>query len=111
MKEFNTIGICTPGEHYMADISRKADQIAALVQKGASFSINFPRQYGKTTMLFRLEQLLQPSCYVLSTTFQSAAAEDLSSEPAFVRYFLSILRKSMVHAGCPKHLSSAWTYL
>lgn len=111
MKKFSTTGICTPGKHYMADISRKADQIAALVREGASFSIRHPRQYGKTTMLFRLKQLLQPSCYVLSTTFQSIVAEDLSSEPAFVRYFLSILRKSMVLAGCPEHLISAWTDL
>lgn len=111
MKKFNVTGICNSEKNYMVDISHKADQIAALVREGASFSIHFPRQYGKTTMLFRLKQLLRPSYYVLSTTFQSAATEDLSSEAAFVRYFLSILRKSMVQAGCPKHLISAWTYV
>jgi hypothetical protein len=47
-KEFNITGNCRPAKHYMADVSGKLAQTFKLVEKGAYFIINRPRQYGKT---------------------------------------------------------------
>ena len=49
MKEFNTTGVCIPDKHYMVDITNKLDQIESLVEKGKYFTINRPKQYGKTS--------------------------------------------------------------
>ena len=73
MKEFNIFGICSPQDHYMVDISKKLDEVIGIINKRIYFTMNRPRQYGKTNTLYQLEQRLQGSHYVLSTTFQSAA--------------------------------------
>ena len=51
-KKFNDTGLCISGKHYMADISTKLDAIVELVEEGAYFTINRPRQYGKTTAAY-----------------------------------------------------------
>jgi len=42
----------------MVDTSQKLDQIMKMIERGDYFTINRPRQYGKTTTLFLLRQLL-----------------------------------------------------
>jgi hypothetical protein len=59
-KRFNITGVCIPERHYMADISQKITGIMNMIEQGDYFVINRPRQYGKTTTLFRLEQELNP---------------------------------------------------
>lgn len=59
MKYFNTTGICIPSQHYMVDVSKKTEQIEALIHQGNYFTINRIRQYGKTTMLSLLEEYLK----------------------------------------------------
>lgn len=58
-KRFNITGTCIPGRHYMADMSGKVDQIMEFVANGDYFTINRPRQYGKTTIMFLLGQKLE----------------------------------------------------
>lgn len=53
-KEFNVTGTCIPEKHYMADTSQKLKSIFNLIEKGKYFTINKPRQYGKTTTLYLL---------------------------------------------------------
>ena len=108
IKEFNIFGICSPQDHYMVDISKKLDEVIGLINKRIYFTMNRPRQYGKTNTLYQLEQRLQGSHYVLSTTFQSAAMNDFASPPAFVKFFLRNIRKCMILAGCPENMISAW---
>jgi len=57
-KEFNDTGLCIPNRHYMVDNSDKLKQIIAFVEKGKYFTINRPRQFGKTTTLFMLAEQL-----------------------------------------------------
>jgi hypothetical protein len=52
-KKFNITGNCRAEKHYMADVSKKLERVYAMVEAGDYFIINRPRQYGKTTMLFR----------------------------------------------------------
>jgi hypothetical protein len=57
-KKINITGTCYPALHYMADTSAKLKAIMAMVEAGEYFSINRPRQYGKTTMLTALAEAL-----------------------------------------------------
>ena len=57
-KRFNVTGTCIPGRHYMVDTSYKLDTIIELIETEEYFIINRPRQYGKTTTLYLLEQRL-----------------------------------------------------
>ena len=56
-RTFNVTGVCVPHKHYMADTSEKINQIIKLVEQGNYFTINRPRQYGKTTTMFLLEKI------------------------------------------------------
>jgi hypothetical protein len=57
-KKINITGTCYPALHYMADTSAKLKAIMAMVEAGEYFTINRPRQYGKTTMLTALAEAL-----------------------------------------------------
>lgn len=50
-KRFNTTGVCVHRKHYMVDISNKLNEIKELIENEYYFTINRPRQYGKTTTL------------------------------------------------------------
>jgi hypothetical protein len=63
MREFNVTGRCRKEEHYMVDISDKVNQVAAMAEKWQYFTINRARQYGKTTLLWALEELLLTKGY------------------------------------------------
>jgi len=60
-KRFNTAGNCYPHIHYMMDSSAKIEKAMELIDYGDYFTINRPRQYGKTTLLFSIEQALKNS--------------------------------------------------
>ena len=64
-KKFNDTGLCVPGRHYMADTSRKIEQIIRFVEEGEYFTMNRPRHYGKTNLLSLLaKQLNQRNDYL-----------------------------------------------
>ncbi len=71
-REFNDTGLCIPGRHYMADTSQKVEDIIRLVEKGKYFTINRPRQFGKTTILSLLTNQLneRDDCVALEITFE-----------------------------------------
>jgi len=54
MKEFHVTANLVPGKHYMVDTTKKLDQIMKMIEKGDYFTINRPRQYGKTTTIILL---------------------------------------------------------
>ena len=60
-KKFNVTGICYPEFHYMMDNREKIKQVLDLIEDGDYFTINRPRQYGKTTTLNFLGQALNKS--------------------------------------------------
>ena len=53
-KRFNVTGTCIPNRHYMVDTFNKIDKIMELIENEEYFIINRPRQYGKTTTFFLL---------------------------------------------------------
>ena len=56
---FNTTGVCIPEKHYMVNINGRLQQIKVLVDEGKYFTINRARQYGKTTTLRALAEMLR----------------------------------------------------
>ncbi len=58
-KDFNVTDKCIVSRHYMANVSKKLGETVKMVDKGLYFIINRPRQYGKTTMLNTLEDVLR----------------------------------------------------
>lgn len=56
-KKFNTAGLCIPQYHYMADVSDKVNLIIKeYIEEEEYFTINRARQYGKTTILYLLQE-------------------------------------------------------
>jgi hypothetical protein len=72
------------------DDTRRFSAIMSLVKRGKYFTINRPRQYGKTTMLFALAHHLQktPDYLPIRLNFEAADVEQLTSAVGFAQMFL-----------------------
>jgi AAA-like domain len=95
-KRFNVTGACHPTQHYMADTSAKLNRVMEMIEQGDYFTINRPRQYGKTTLLF---QLIDPATHgkdyiVLDLSFEGLTDEDFKNEAEFCRTFLRLLQNN-----------------
>ncbi|WP_461206354.1 AAA family ATPase [Clostridium sp. DL1XJH146] len=94
-KEFNVTGTCIPEMHYMVDTRNKLENVMELIRKGKYFTINRPRQYGKTTTIFLLNKILNKNddylCIRLS--FEGISSESYKTEKVFVEAFRSQLEK------------------
>ena len=93
-KTFNITGICRPAKHYMANISKKLQNTVAMVENGAYFIINRPRQYGKTTMLYILAKTLreQGDYVVFNISFEGIGDDIFKEEKLFAPGFLRLLQ-------------------
>jgi len=68
---FNILGACFPEDHYMVDVRPKLRAIVRdYIERGDYFTINRPRQYGKTTTLFLLEEALADEYFVIRLSFE-----------------------------------------
>ncbi|WP_310602124.1 AAA family ATPase [Anaerosporobacter sp.] len=79
-KKFNITGLCVKGKHYMVDISDKIKQIIAMVDDGEYFTINRPRQFGKTTTLNILREVLSAKYLVIKTSFEGVGDDLFRTE-------------------------------
>ncbi len=96
-KAFNITGTCIPDIHYMANMSKKLDQIIKMVAKGNYFTINKPRQYGKTTVMYLLEQRLikDKDFLVLGISFEEIDAPTYEKQKWFISTFLDIVSEQL----------------
>lgn len=90
-KYFNTEGSCFSTIHYMADISKKIEEVKILVDAGKYFTINRARQYGKTTLLYKLSQRLSEEYTVFSISFEGLGGETYQDTTSFCREFSGLL--------------------
>ena len=97
IKKFNETGLCFPDDHFMADISAKVAATYKMVEEGAYFIINRPRQYGKTTMLYTLtDKLLESGQYMaFKMSFEAMSDTNFLDETVFVPAFVRRLAKSV----------------
>lgn len=96
-KKFNVTGVCIPEKHYMVNIQNKLNDIMRMVEAGEYFTINRPRQYGKTTTLFMLEKRLEQEGYlVISTSFEGVGNLTFEKEERFCRDFLEMISEGIM---------------
>lgn len=97
-KEFNITGTCIPKMHYMVDTSNKLKKVIRLIDKGKYFIINRPRQYGKTTTLFLLNNELKKSADYLPIKISFEGIGDLvfEKEDIFVKAFIEMISDSLL---------------
>ncbi|MGL5330014.1 MAG: hypothetical protein ACRDD7_12145 [Peptostreptococcaceae bacterium] len=94
-KYFNTTGLCIKNMHYMVDIENKINQIIKLINRDSYFVINRPRQYGKTTTLNSLEQILSKNYLVISISFEGIGDKVFESEEDFSKEVLTLFGDSI----------------
>lgn len=90
-KEFNVTGTCIPERHYMADTRAKLDAIEALIIQGKYFTINRPRQYGKTTTMYLLRRRLKDTYTIIQTSFEGVGDTVFETEENFCEEIFGIL--------------------
>jgi len=79
----------------MVDIKEKINKISDMVHKGEYFVINKPRQYGKTTTMYMLEEHLKEEYLVFSISFEGIGDEIFRDEINFAHKFLKILSRAI----------------
>ena len=96
-KKFNITGLCFADVHYMADVSAKLAQTQKMVEEGDYFIINRPRQYGKTTTLYSLAEILEKTgqYLVFNISFEGIGDAIFQDEKLFSKGFLELLSKSI----------------
>jgi len=102
-REFNDTGLCVPNWHYMVDTSEKIGDIIRLVEKGKYFTINRPRQFGKTTTLSLLDKQLneRDDYVVLKITFEEIDP-DAYQEQEYIHELLMMMLTRLEFLGLTK---------
>lgn len=97
-KRFNVTGTCIPNKHYMVDTSKKIDKIIKLIDNEEYFIINRPRQYGKTTTLFLLNNKLKeiPEYLPIRISFEGIGDAVFEREDSFSKVFLEMLQRNLM---------------
>ncbi|BBE30636.1 hypothetical protein OSSY52_07770 [Tepiditoga spiralis] len=98
MKRFNTTGVCVPKKHYMVNIENKLKQIMKLIENGEYFTINKPRQFGKTTTMFLLmKKLRKTNNYLpIKISFEGIGDMPFQNEEVFSKTFLSLIKRNLI---------------
>ena len=92
MKKFNITGTCIPERHYMVDNSKKIDKIVEyLIKDGEYFTINRPRQYGKTTTMYFLGKKLKDNYLLIRLSFEGLGEEAFKGAENFSKIFIEMI--------------------
>ncbi len=96
-KEFNDTGICIKDEHFMVDTTLKIENIFELIERKKYFIMNRPRQFGKTTALYRLhEELLTKDDYLtILLSFEVSSDNVFKDIETFCAYFITIFNRKL----------------
>ncbi|MDD3049505.1 MAG: AAA-like domain-containing protein [Bacilli bacterium] len=94
-KRFNSTGVCVSRKYYMVDISNKLEQIKKLIDNEFYFTINKPRQYGKTTTISELKRNLREEYIVISISFEGIGDKVFCNEEEFSKVFIELLSDNL----------------
>jgi hypothetical protein len=92
-KRFNVTATCLPNEHYMVDIKEKLDKIIDKIDLGLYFTINKARQYGKTTILSRLYNILKPKYIIIPGSLEGFSSSNYKNERTFSKALIKMIGK------------------
>mgnify|MGYP003307461471 CR=1 FL=1 len=90
-KYFNVESYCIQEEHYMVNMENRLQKVKKMVDAGKYFVINRGRQYGKTTMLNLLMDILETDYTVIFMDFQGLSNSDFQNETTFSKGFVEQL--------------------
>ena len=90
MKEFNTTGLCVPSRHYMVDITGRVLKIKQLIDKDKYFTINRPRQYGKTTILNAVYNAINDVYNIIDLSLRVSETVILLTKKVFALEYIKI---------------------
>ena len=91
-KKFNITGNCFAEDHFIADVSGKLEQVRKMIEEGDYFIINRPRQYGKTTTLYTMADMLKTQGYlVFNISFEGVGDAIFQDEKQFTAAFIRLL--------------------
>jgi hypothetical protein len=80
----------------MCDISSKVSQVAAMVERGNYFTINRARQYGKTTVLWLLDDELAKRGYVVAhISFEGIGDTPFENEENFCQNIIDQISRAI----------------
>ncbi|SHH74308.1 AAA-like domain-containing protein [Clostridium grantii] len=94
-KKFNSAGVCVSRKHYMVDITNKLEQIKELIDNEFYFTINKPRQYGKTTTLNGLVNTMGEEYLVINISFEGIGDKVFQDEEEFSKVFIELLSENI----------------
>ena len=96
-KKFNITGTCLPHLHYMMDNGAKLAEVMEMIEAGAYFTINRPRQYGKTTTLAALYKQLEahPDFIAISLDLQGKDASWFESDTQLAQLFVRQMHRDL----------------
>ena len=94
-KFFNVTGKCYKDKHYMVDISQRVAEIRKMVDRGEYFCINRGRQYGKTTTIQALTDLLEQDYCVFSISFEGSGDSSFATIESVGNYFFECLKEDI----------------
>jgi hypothetical protein len=99
MKKFNDTGVCIPEKHYMVDTSAKVEKIYQMVEEGDYFTINRPRQFGKTTHAYLLYEALEKDKNYLpiKISFEGIGDAIFEDEVKFASSFLELIGDKLAY--------------
>jgi hypothetical protein len=102
-RKFNITGLCVHHLHYMVDISKKVEKILQLIDESYYFTINRPRQYGKTTILTALATALQKKNeYIcIDISFEGLGEGSYQTVEVFIEQFIELLKREFSRLSNP----------
>ncbi|HSH03287.1 MAG TPA: AAA-like domain-containing protein [Anaerolineae bacterium] len=98
---FNDVGLSVPDRHYCVDRSSVVERLMLLVDRGAYVTMKSPRQSGKSSLLYNLQQELQAhDQYVaLLIDWGQVDRESLAQQRTFIDTFLRLVYTELVFWG------------
>ncbi len=89
-KEFNDTGVCVERRHFMVNTTPKIDKIFEMIEDEKYFIMNRPRQFGKTTALYRLhkELLMKDDYLTILSSFEGNGDDVFQDADVFCAYFI-----------------------
>lgn len=86
-KIFNTSVTCNPTEHYMVDTTQKMKVFERLINNRNYFTINYARQFGKSTSLNWILRNMSDRYLVIPISFENSDKANWLSTKTFYEYF------------------------
>jgi len=109
-RQFNITGLCIPTYDYMVDINSRVEAVKEMVDQGQYFTVNKPRQYGKTTLLEALTQRISNEYICANISFEGLGDESFEHAAAFCKALMTKIQISLKEspAGYDKTYIDNW---